>query len=765
MDIKEDLLQDGKYCIRRGDVLSQISRDITRDFPLLSRLGENNLADNIYQSNKREAFGGSKDLIFADKYLYFPFIFKIIFDYRRFNSYDTRIDFTNDDKLAFRISEREYFSTLERLDSEKARYIQEKFKKMNCRYLPEAMSLAPNINFGSFRKELGEVFRSSSSNEIFSLAEIAETFLKHYRISYSSYQIEDISRKLIDENKFSLASRDDVIYIPANKVIELSAKCLIDLIPMTENTVSAVPFVNIEQELNILVEKSLKEVDGATVLDLKLENSPLQGRFSNMTELEHKVKKTNAFGRMKILFHETELGSQYNNKIGSFTIPQKNVDTILQRNSNEVNSLQKNGKRIYPNVNLEILATNWAMAKIYADSKRISIEEKVFSLSEAQSILQKYGSSLINSPKDASDLLNLVNSLAKKGIRAVDERLAIDSNHKVRSFLLKSVEEIVGHFTNDKLAFVEILFTNSDYTEFLAVTERALGQISSSDKRLEKLIKVKENLSLSGDISVLAKNYTLATIYATAHNTSIHPSDFNENQGKDILAPACSSILQNPQKLIKLLEFHKYVEDFESKNPPKRIEGISPTDPELFYNRYPEQKVPFSNPKTNSFTPTPFNWEEYTNSPTAKNSNIINIPDLRAISNLAEVHKARQEIERLLTNHLAINSGYRSPILNKAISNKNTTPSTNSSHMKGYAADIRIPANKHEEVMWYLRTNMTDTNRIKQGLPTINQAISYPLANTPFIHVDVNPNGGSRYNSNKRFKIDTNGTSVRYDFK
>ncbi|MGL5254055.1 MAG: hypothetical protein ACRC9L_03460, partial [Brevinema sp.] len=89
---------------------------------------------------------------------------------------------------------------------------------------------------------------------------------------------------------------------------------------------------------------------------------------------------------------------------------------------------------------------------------------------------------------------------------------------------------------------------------------------------------------------------------------------------------------------------------------------------------------------------------------------------------------------------------------------------TDSNHMSGYAADIALSPEEKKQVLKYIKENMTDTNRIKQGLPTINQAISYPLANKPFIHVDIRPDGSARYDSNRRFMIDTNGTSVRYDF-
>jgi zinc D-Ala-D-Ala carboxypeptidase len=82
-----------------------------------------------------------------------------------------------------------------------------------------------------------------------------------------------------------------------------------------------------------------------------------------------------------------------------------------------------------------------------------------------------------------------------------------------------------------------------------------------------------------------------------------------------------------------------------------------------------------------------FTLAEMTFSQTATRNNIRNIPDDQDIKNLKLLcQKILQPLRDNLGKPIKVTSGYRSPILNKAIGG-----STNSQHTLGQAADIIVP--------------------------------------------------------------------------
>lgn len=81
-----------------------------------------------------------------------------------------------------------------------------------------------------------------------------------------------------------------------------------------------------------------------------------------------------------------------------------------------------------------------------------------------------------------------------------------------------------------------------------------------------------------------------------------------------------------------------------------------------------------------------FTLEEFTNSSTAKRLGIKNEPNEEQIKNLAAlVNNVLQPLRDKLGKPVEINSGFRCPELNKAVGG-----SSNSQHMAGEAADIRV---------------------------------------------------------------------------
>lgn len=82
-----------------------------------------------------------------------------------------------------------------------------------------------------------------------------------------------------------------------------------------------------------------------------------------------------------------------------------------------------------------------------------------------------------------------------------------------------------------------------------------------------------------------------------------------------------------------------------------------------------------------------FELREFTRSITADRLGIANEPDAEALANITHLCKTVLEpFRRHLGEPLVISSGYRCPRLNAAVGGV-----ANSQHLKGEAADIRIP--------------------------------------------------------------------------
>lgn len=78
-----------------------------------------------------------------------------------------------------------------------------------------------------------------------------------------------------------------------------------------------------------------------------------------------------------------------------------------------------------------------------------------------------------------------------------------------------------------------------------------------------------------------------------------------------------------------------------------------------------------------------FSLGEFINSPTAKRLGIDNMPTFEIVDNLNRLADYLDGIREKLGKPILINSGYRSPMLNKAVGGV-----ANSQHLKGLAADV-----------------------------------------------------------------------------
>lgn len=99
-----------------------------------------------------------------------------------------------------------------------------------------------------------------------------------------------------------------------------------------------------------------------------------------------------------------------------------------------------------------------------------------------------------------------------------------------------------------------------------------------------------------------------------------------------------------------------------------------------------------------------FMLSEFTQSTTASNMQIANVPDGSAIENLARLCDVLEKVRSLLQHPISITSGYRSQILNEAVGGVNS-----SMHIQGCAADFICPAFGTPEVICkMLRQHMAD---------------------------------------------------------
>jgi len=98
-----------------------------------------------------------------------------------------------------------------------------------------------------------------------------------------------------------------------------------------------------------------------------------------------------------------------------------------------------------------------------------------------------------------------------------------------------------------------------------------------------------------------------------------------------------------------------------------------------------------------------FSLQEMIKSQTAERKGIDNKPsDPSVITNLQTLcEKVLQPVRDHYGRPVVINSGYRSPKLNKAIGS-----SSKSQHTKGEAADIEIPGVSNKELAEYIRDNL-----------------------------------------------------------
>lgn len=127
-----------------------------------------------------------------------------------------------------------------------------------------------------------------------------------------------------------------------------------------------------------------------------------------------------------------------------------------------------------------------------------------------------------------------------------------------------------------------------------------------------------------------------------------------------------------------------------------------------------------------------FSLEEFTKSETADRLKVDNAPGSEQIINLcALVHHVLQPLRDHYGQPVKISSGYRCQALNKAVGGV-----SNSQHMRGQAADIKIPGVAPDNIADYIANHLP-----------YDQVILYPS----FVHVSYS------IQSNRRHRLRSGG--------
>jgi len=106
-----------------------------------------------------------------------------------------------------------------------------------------------------------------------------------------------------------------------------------------------------------------------------------------------------------------------------------------------------------------------------------------------------------------------------------------------------------------------------------------------------------------------------------------------------------------------------------------------------------------------------FDLDEFVFSSTAQRLGIDNTPPLGLIPAIAKCALGLEQVRDILGQPIRIDSGYRCPMLNKAVGG-----AANSAHMDGYAADFTTPFGSPLEVVKALvAANMDFDQLIQEG--------------------------------------------------
>ncbi|MGL4388697.1 MAG: hypothetical protein ACRCTJ_04835, partial [Brevinema sp.] len=122
----------------------------------------------------------------------------------KIDSYSREYQFTDEDKLAFSIDEREFFDLFDRQDRGLGEYLRYIHQETRSSYLPDKIALNHKLNGSCTHRDLMDKVQRSWSKKVVSLGEVSEKILKEMgQSSPSSSQISDLAKKIADENRLN----------------------------------------------------------------------------------------------------------------------------------------------------------------------------------------------------------------------------------------------------------------------------------------------------------------------------------------------------------------------------------------------------------------------------------------------------------------------------------------------------------------------------------------------------------------------------------
>ncbi|MGL4561613.1 MAG: hypothetical protein ACRCV0_04915 [Brevinema sp.] len=174
----------------------------SREFPSLARLSRYSLEDLIYRANSN-AFDSKKEGI-SGKDIELTFLLEARKNSFKIDSNIREYSFTDEDKLAFGIDEREFFDLFDRQDRGLGEYLRYIYQETRSSYLPDKIALNHKLNGSPTHRDLMDKVQRSCSNKIIKLETVATEILKQMgQSSPSSSQISDLAKKIADENRLN----------------------------------------------------------------------------------------------------------------------------------------------------------------------------------------------------------------------------------------------------------------------------------------------------------------------------------------------------------------------------------------------------------------------------------------------------------------------------------------------------------------------------------------------------------------------------------
>ena len=135
-----------------------------------------------------------------------------------------------------------------------------------------------------------------------------------------------------------------------------------------------------------------------------------------------------------------------------------------------------------------------------------------------------------------------------------------------------------------------------------------------------------------------------------------------------------------------------------------------------------------------------FTLEELTSSETAARLGLDNTPNDAVKANLVRLAKFLEEVRRVLSRPIMVNSAYRSPEVNKAIGSRPT-----SQHCLGCAADIRVPGlTPNDIVNLVVKSNIEYDQLIREFDSWVHISIPNKFADKPRKQVLIIDKSGTR---------------------